>query len=308
MSGNGVEARALEAIARTRTFGMHLLGHFVGVSGPPSPAGGVRLTLARSGGSVEAATRATPLLAFCVFADLVVGSAIRSNLEAGVRLGTVTLSIQHRRLDVHGEVTGVGSAPPPQDGYGTAQAVYTVGDEVVGLAQGSAASLPAPSGRMPTLLPWERDRLPEVPRLMPADLEPHEALFLANVRAADRRAAVAGTSVEDELLHLLWQPAEPGTATGEVTIGPELGNRVGHVQGGALYTAAARAAGQALGVEGWHLGEGSYQFLRPAEGRTLGARATVLRRGRSMAFVQAHTEVDGVAVGTGLFAFRARTS
>ncbi len=155
------------------------------------------------------------------------------------------------------------------------------------------------------MLPWEFNTLPEVPALTMADLKPNEVQFLANVQAANARAAVAGTSVEDELLHFVWHPAGPDTSWGELTIGPELSNRVGHVQGGALYAIAARAGGHALGNGRWDLAEGSYQFLRPAEGRSLTARAAVLRRGRSLAFVQVHIDVDEAAVGAGLFAFRA---
>jgi acyl-coenzyme A thioesterase PaaI-like protein len=140
----------------------------------------------------------------------------------------------------------------------------------------------------------------------PDGLEPHEAQFLANVQAAHARAAAAGTAVEDELVHLAWQRSEPGRARGGLTIGPELGNRVGHLQGGALYSVAARAAGHALAEARWQLAEGSYQFLRPGEGRVLDAEATVLRGGRATAFVQARLAVDGKAVGAGLFTFRSR--
>jgi acyl-coenzyme A thioesterase PaaI-like protein len=301
-----IEDRALQAIAMTRTRGMHPLGHFVGISGRPSPTGTVRLTLSAMQDSEGGQAGAVPLLAFCVFADLVVGSAIRSHIGPGARLGTVMLSLQHRRVNVHGDVRGSGYAPPPQNAYGTAHAVCTIGDEVVGHAQASAAALPAPPGRTPPLLPWERDVLPEVPELTRADLRPDEAQFLTNVQAASARAAVSGSSVQDELLDFVWEPEAPDGDCGVLTIGPELSNRVGHIQGGVLYAAGARAAGRTLGEGRWELAEGSYQFHRPAEGRSLAARTTVLRRGRSTAFVQVHLSVDTVSVGTGLFVFRAR--
>jgi acyl-coenzyme A thioesterase PaaI-like protein len=300
MAADVVVDRALEAIARTRTRGMHLLGHFVGISGRPAPPGTARLTLDAS------YDQGIPVLAFAVFADLVVASAIRSRVAPGARLGTVTLSIQHRRVGTRGTVVGVGQAPPPLDGYGIAHGVFTVGEEVVGHAHASAAALPPPPGRTPRLLPWERDPLPAAPPVTPAELAPDEAGFLANVQEAERRATVAGTPVEDELVCFAWRATEPDRADGDLTIGPELSNRVGHLQGGALYAAAARAADRALGEGGWDLAEGTYQFLRPGDGRILSAQATVLRRGRSTAFVQVHLSVDGAAVGAGLFAFRAR--
>jgi acyl-coenzyme A thioesterase PaaI-like protein len=155
------------------------------------------------------------------------------------------------------------------------------------------------------LLPWEIETLPPVPSLTPDELEPAEAQFLATVRAAHARAQAAGTAVEDELLHFTWHPSNPDRAHGELTIGPELGNRVGHLQGGALYATGARVASQALDDGGWALAEGSYQFLRPGDGHRLIVRAEVLRRGRTVAFVQAYLSVDEVLIGAGMYTFRA---
>lgn len=308
-AGEPTEARALAAIAGTRTRGMHFLGHFVGITGRPAPAGTARLTLAAPAGpaGTDGRERQLPLLAFSVFADLVLMSSIRSHVGAGARLGTVTLSIQHRRATVPGlPVLGVAQAPAPADGYGIAAGTFTCGGEVVGQAHASAMALPAPPGRTPQLLPWERDPLPPAPAPLPGDLEPDEALFLANVQKAQARAASAGTPVEDELLEFTWAPSHPEGVHGELAIGPELSNRVGHLQGGALYAVAARAAARALAGGNWDLAEGTYQFLRPGEGQVLTATASALRRGRSLAFVQARLSVDGVLIGAGSFAFRAR--
>src|SRR5262249_35144767 len=135
------------------------------------------------------------------------------------------------------------------------------------------------------------------------DLDASEAAAVASARAAGQRAQEHGTSISEELLHFRWQPTEPGCAEGELTNGPELANRVGHIQGGALYGAAAIVAAEALGVPLARLVDGHYQFLRVADGALLHGRATVLRRGRLASFVEAHLSVDGKAVGYGLFSF-----
>jgi acyl-coenzyme A thioesterase PaaI-like protein len=298
-----VVTRALDAVARTRVRGMHVLGHFVGVDGRPCPVGSARLTLDVSPDE-RGGRHGVPTLALCSFTDLALMSSIRSHVAAGARLGTVSLSIQHRRVTTGGRVVAEAVSEGVQDGFGTARAVCMMGDEVIAQAQASAVALPPPPGRTPQLLPWELDCLPEIPQLRAADLQDVEKLFVDNVRRAQARADAGGTLVEDELLHFAWAPAADDAAQGELVIGPELGNRVGHLQGGALYAAAARAAGQALGVTGWELVEGSYQFLRPGEGQLLVARSRVLRRGRAFAFVESSLEVGGIQIGAGLYTFR----
>ena len=122
--------------------------------------------------------------------------------------------------------------------------------------------------------------------------------------AAGQRARERGTSISEELLHFRWEDAPEWHASGELTNGPELANRVGHIQGGALYGAAASAAARALGAPLDTLVDGHYQFLRVADGALLRGEARVLRRGRLAAFVESRLSVDGKAVGFGLFSFR----
>jgi len=137
-----------------------------------------------------------------------------------------------------------------------------------------------------------------------AELDEQEAAAVAAARAAGARAARRGTPISDELLNFDWRSAIEGCSSGELANGPELGNRVGHIQGGALYGAAALVATRALNVSAATLIDGHYQFLRPADGALLHGEGTVLRRGRLAAFVEARLAVDGKLVGAGLFSFR----
>src|SRR3954466_3878002 len=116
--------RALQAIALTRSQGLHFLGHFVGISGRPTPTGAVRLTLAAPVGESNAGP--APLLSYSAFADLVLMSAIRSHFGPGARLGTMTLSIQHPRTSTRGIILGVASAPRPRGAFGISNGIYTI--------------------------------------------------------------------------------------------------------------------------------------------------------------------------------------
>ena len=127
---------------------------------------------------------------------------------------------------------------------------------------------------------------------------------MAAAVAAGERAARRGTAISDELLPFGWESPAEGRTSGTLRIGPELANRVGHVQGGALYGAAALAATRALDLPEARLLDGHYQFLRPADGTVLVAQAAVLRRGRRAAFVEARLQVENKLVGSGLFGFR----
>jgi acyl-coenzyme A thioesterase PaaI-like protein len=289
--------RAIDAVSRTRAHGMHLLGHFAGIEGEAAPGGSARLSLRARG------EPATSLVAYCAFADLVLGSAIRSVVGAGARLGTVTLNLQHRLPSASGVIIGSGVAAPPQEGFGTAHATYCCGDDVVGFGQASAMALPAPPGREPPLLPWERQALaPLAPAA--ADLDQREAAFVADVEAAAHRARNNGTTIEDEFLSFRWESALAGEARGSAAIGPTISNRVGHVQGGVLYAAGAFGSAEALGASAWEIAGGTYQFLRPAEGLSLTVAARTERVGRSLAFTSARLDVDGLVVGLGSYTFR----
>jgi acyl-coenzyme A thioesterase PaaI-like protein len=113
-------------------------------------------------------------------------------------------------------------------------------------------------------------------------------------RAARRRA---------ELTAPTWTDAAEGNARGTLRIGPEITNRVGHVQGGAVYGIALAAATRAVGA-GLEVAEGHVQFLWPADGEVLTAVASTTRLGRGAAFAEATLTVGDRPVAAGRFAFR----
>ena len=295
--------RALLAVGRTRALGLHFYGNFVGIGGRPAPLGTSGLSI--DGEPPGLGAEGVSAVALATVADLAIGSAIRSHLEIGARMATATLSIQHPTRPVQGPVGGRGEAEAATGEQQSGRCVLTAPDgRPVGYAQGWFAPLPPPPGWVQRPLPWEWDSLPAFAVPTFAELDEQEAAAVAAARAAGDRARRRGTSISEELLHFRWHPAVEGHAAGELTNGPELANRVGHIQGGALYGAAAIVAAQALGASLTTLVDGHYQFLRIADGALLHGEASVLRRGRLASFVEARLSVDGKPVGFGLFSFR----
>jgi acyl-coenzyme A thioesterase PaaI-like protein len=294
--------RALLAVGRTRALGMHFYGHFVGIGGAPDSTGTARLTV--DGEPPGVGAEGVSAVALATVADLAIGSAIRTHVEVGARMATATLSIQHPTHPVAGPVTGLGEAEAidAEQRSGRCVLVDPAG-KAVGYAQGWFAALPPPTGWVQRRLPWEWESPPpfDVPTLDQIDEQERAAVNAA--LAAGDRARVRGTSISEELLHFRWQEAPDGHANGDLTNGPELANRVGHIQGGALYGAAAIVAAQALGAPLTALVDGHYQFLRIADGAILHGEASVLRRGRLASFVEARLSVDGKLVGVGCFSF-----
>jgi acyl-coenzyme A thioesterase PaaI-like protein len=298
-----VRAAALAAAARTRAQGMHYYGHVLGVTPLRTDAGPSRPHLAVSSAVTPGPV---PPVALATVADLAMGSAIRSVVGAGRRLGTVSMTLHHLAPVVRAPVV-----PDPRMVWlddeqvnGLARVDLTdAAGALVGAAQGWFMALPAPSGTALPLLPWERDELPAVAPLAEHDLTAAErAAVEATVRAAER-AHRHRTSASAELTAPTWTDAAEGSARGALRIGPEITNRVGHVQGGAVYGIALAAATRAVGA-GLEPAEGHVQFLRPADGDVLTAVASTTRLGRGAAFAEATLTVGDRPVAAGRFAFR----
>ena len=91
----------------------------------------------------------------------------------------------------------------------------------------------------------------------------------------------------------LWTPraqATRGGAVAEVENGPELGNRVGHVQGGLQVALAAICAAAALPAD-WMLSGVSAWYIRACEGRRLTITSRIVHQGRGTAVVR--TRING---------------
>jgi acyl-coenzyme A thioesterase PaaI-like protein len=287
---------ALRAVARTRAEGLHLWGRMLGLRLAPdttSRADGEYLLQAESlDGRPDVTTLAT-------LVDVGAGYTIRGHLGGGVRLATTSMSLQPTAL-----ATAPATGPltcrsrlfwlaPDGDralirGYvtdatGAPIATATVWMVVLGTS---------PAGAV-VPMPWDGPGPGESEaRLTAADLTEPELAFATSATAAIERSGRSGRPVAEELLDVTWTPDGTDRLIGTVSHGPHLGNRVGNVQGGALFGLTATAAGRLVG-EGQQLADGSVQFLRPGTGGDLRVVATTVRRGRTVSAVDAVVECDG---------------
>ena len=97
----------------------------------------------------------------------------------------------------------------------------------------------------------------------------------------------------DEHLGIASRTLEPGTCTAELELRPEHLNIEGWVHGGVFLVLLDTAMGHAVGslrereaLSGAATMQLSCQFLAPPRGQRLTARGTVLRLGRTSAFVE----------------------
>ena len=118
---------------------------------------------------------------------------------------------------------------------------------------------------------------------MPANSTPQERAIL---RACD--AALAKASPQASFIQHLWGGVPRRTAHGasnRVAIGPHIGNRVGHVQGGALLGLAATTA-RAAAPAAMMLSNVSAWYISPGRGAALSIRSRVVHAGRTIAVVR----------------------
>ncbi|MPZ62845.1 MAG: hypothetical protein GEU93_16450 [Propionibacteriales bacterium] len=304
-----VVERSLGALARTRSLGLHTLGHFAGVTG--RSAGPGRSVLELTPPRWSAGGRAGSATELAVLIDLTLGSAIRSALGPGLRLGTISLTVDHLSAPSPGPLTASGRTDRVVEadlaGQGRADVVDAHG-VAVATSTGWFVALPPPEGRPLPPVPWESNET-SVPDLAVDDLdaqerEVHDALVTAAARG-DRcgLSAVAALTAprESDLRH-----PDEGAVAYVLPTGPALGNRVRQAQGGALYGAAASAAEALAGPE-WEVGSGHVQFLRPVSAPEVEVRARALRRGRRVVFTDVEMAASGRPVLTGRFTLRPAT-
>ncbi|HEY7462047.1 MAG TPA: PaaI family thioesterase [Gemmatimonadota bacterium] len=97
----------------------------------------------------------------------------------------------------------------------------------------------------------------------------------------------------DRHLRIVTRVEAPGVCAAELALTPEHRNIEGRIHGGVYLTLLDTAMGHAIASLGPDAGLGgaatmqfSCQFLRPPTGELLQARGTVLRLGRTSAFVE----------------------
>ena len=166
--------------------------------------------------------------------------------------------------------------------------------ETVAYANGTFVVLPPPQGVQLAPLPWQRELQAPAAALDTQDLDEGERTV---VRAAD--AAAARMDAEHAFIEYFWGLHPRKTTAGaacRVAITPQIGNRVGHVQGGLLVGLAQVTASAAVpshsavsNISAW--------YISPGRGEALSARSKVIHAGRSFSVVRYRNQEFGWNAG-----------
>ncbi|MBV6303550.1 PaaI family thioesterase [Candidimonas humi] len=276
--------RVLGALALNREPGWHFAGHFFDVSFDEMGAGDVSLSILPDA-HCELGDGQAHMAAVSILADLAMSAAMRWHADFAMRMATVTMSLQFtgapRRglLQARGYFDGFIQAPSGLCDQGLCRAEIRAGDDLVCTATGSFLAMRRHTGMASMQLRKRADSEP-VQALLP------EALTDAE-RAVYERALKALEPGPGSFIERFWglqpQRLDDG-AVCRLENGPQVGNRVGHTQGGITVALAALTANAALG-EKWQLAGISSWYVRPGTGPALQARATVTHRGTHTAVV-----------------------
>jgi acyl-coenzyme A thioesterase PaaI-like protein len=284
-----IRARVLHAIAANRHPGLHFIGHFLNAEWR-KPYGGAAHAVLHEGPHCRDANGEVDPVVLGIFIDLVLAAAVRRGLEEmpfGARLGTIHLEAQFTGAPVVGDLEAesffIGRSTDAALRQSFASATICAQGRPLCHVSGVCAPLKAPPGVTLSPLPWEREQAPPVIPVDAGSLEPHE---LAVLQACD--AALRKASPQASFIQCFWGGKHRRTAQGasnRVPISPQIANRVGHVQGGALFGLAAANACAAAppAMMLWNL---SAFFITPGHGSALTIRSRLLHAGHTLAVMR----------------------
>jgi acyl-coenzyme A thioesterase PaaI-like protein len=292
-----IRDRILRGIAGNRVPGLHFPGHFLGLTWSDIGKDSGRLTIA-DGPHCRNAQGVVDVTALALIADAALGTPIRLQLEDGVRLATLRMHLQFTGVPARGDIVAHAKLLDSSTGGKLKQWMATCtlagGGTTLCHASGEFAELRVPEGVQLEALPWERREPPVAPLLDLRRLGTDERHIL---RACER--ALARATPYSSFIEHLWSGPPRRTASGassRVAIGPQIGNRVGHVQGGILLGIAANSA-CAAAPSGMMLSGVSAWYLSPGRGTALHARSRLVHGGRTVAVVRTELKAsNGVRV------------
>jgi len=281
-----IRRQVLLALAANRTPGFHFPGHLLGCHWPRIGEDDLDAAMpdGPQGRNVDGSAS---LAGFCVLLDVALATAARLKVERGARQATVHLHAQFTGATLRGELR----THTRMDGFTTGAAArqgMTSGTVYAGgvpacHASGTFIQLPPPPGVTLAPLPWQRESGELASPLKLKDLEPDERVVMRACNSALRRADSQRAFIEH-----FWGALPVATADGarcRIRIGPQHGNRVGHVQGGLLLglaainaCAAAPQHPQLSAIAAW--------YISPGQGRALKIASRRFHEGRSFAAVR----------------------
>lgn len=288
-----IRTRVLRAIARNRIPGLHFAGHFVDIKCLEIAGETARFTVP-DGPHCRDANGTVNIMALGILADNVLATPTRSGRSSGARLGTTYLQLQFTGAPVTGDLSAdsllLGRSEGAARQKAFSSATFHANGKPIAHGSGEFVVLDAPPGVALVARPWERDAPPQT---VPADigtLEPHESAIL---KACD--AALAKASPKAAFIQHFWGSVPRRSTQGassRVAIGPHIGNRVGHVQGGILFGLAATNA-CAAAPPGMMLSNASAWYISPGCGASLTVRSRVVHTGRTICVVRTEIKATG---------------
>ncbi|CAN5208420.1 hypothetical protein BH09PSE6_BH09PSE6_27510 [soil metagenome] len=234
------------------------------------------------------------LAALSILADIGVGSCMRTMFGHDTRMATVALGVQFTGVRPLGKLEQLshfdGTIGTGTVRQGMATGRMHAGSALVATISGTFVALGNAANLAP--LPTRRRGCYEVPALSPPDLVDAEIDTYARAEAA-----VQGCG--HSFLSRFWGLLPSATHNGAVASfdnGLQVGNRMGHTQGGISFAMAALTACAALG-DGWRLVAVHGSYISAGTATQLKAVATILHRGRTTAVVRtALADADGRVV------------
>jgi acyl-coenzyme A thioesterase PaaI-like protein len=234
------------------------------------------------------------VVAIAVLADTALATATRLLIEPGARLATIHMQIQFTGAPAVGEI----SANAELLGFGTGGALHqsltsatlTASGKPLCYASGEFVLLDPPPGVTLAPLPWQQETSAADSPLDESELDARERSIL---KACD--AALANSSAQVSFIQQFWGGVPKRVANGtrmRVALGPHLGNRVGHLQGGISFGMAAACACAAVPAS-MMLSNVSAWYIGPGHGKAVTVKSTIVHAGRSIAVVR--TEIKTAA-------------
>jgi acyl-coenzyme A thioesterase PaaI-like protein len=288
-----IRSRVLNAIAANRNPGFHFIGHFLDVEWQKVTGAAARAVLP-DGPHCRDAQGAVDLVVLGILADHVLAASVRTGAPPGARLGTIHLQAQFTGAAIIGDLCAESRLLGRSEGATLQQslsaATIHAHDTPICHASGAYALLDPPPGITLGPLPWERAQTPPPVPVDIGTLDLHERAILSTCDAALKKASPQASFIQH-----FWGGMPRRTAHGAsncVTIGPQIANRVGHVQGGILFGLAATNA-SAAAPTAMMLSSMSVLYISPGRGATLRIRSRLLHAGRTLAVVRTEIKNAG---------------
>jgi hypothetical protein len=224
--------------------------------------------------------------ALSLFADLSTATNVRAVHDLATRLALVSMNMNFTGAPMTGRVQATTSLQGYLVGTSGRQAatLFTIAANEGRVCFGTSAFmvLDPPKGQTLHARQQRREQDPVVAPLQESELEGDEREILQ--RADEALAAEEGGAFIRRFWGIDAETTAEG-AVGRLKNGPQVSNRVGHVQGGVTMGFGIATAEAALPAE-WMMSAASAWFIGPCEGSLIEATSEIVYRGKLTSVVR----------------------